>query len=404
MGIAIAAANVTMETEVRSAGFAIDDQAPVAMGRADAFAAQADDPSALHYNPAGIGQLSGSQASLGPVLIVPSMSFDSDVTGRSTESKSSPFLQPAIFLTQEVSPAVHAGIGITVPFGLSTDWPKDWEGRYVATFSEISFLQINPNVAWSPSDNIHLAAGISAVRAGVTLKRRLESPPPAPDGDLKMDADSYGFGYNLAMLTRLPFDFQAGISFRSPIRIRFDGDADFSFPDPSMNFSTGADSTLRLPPTVVVGMANQTLSETTIEVDVQWTGWSTIRALKIDFDSPAVPDSDIPKDWKNSMTYKFGVEHRFDPFAVRAGYSLDITPVPSKTLDPTLPDSTRDSFSTGASVAFGKARIDFAYVLVLFRDRNADTQLPTGGTPFDQNGTYSATVHDIGVSLVYVLN
>ena len=48
-----------------SAGFALMQQGTGPMGQGNAFVAQADDPSALFFNPAGISQLEGSQAYLG---------------------------------------------------------------------------------------------------------------------------------------------------------------------------------------------------------------------------------------------------------------------------------------------------------------------------------------------------
>ena len=53
------------------------------MGQGCAFTAQADDPSALHYNPAGMTQLQGVQASVGTNLVGGSVSYTSP-TGATT--------------------------------------------------------------------------------------------------------------------------------------------------------------------------------------------------------------------------------------------------------------------------------------------------------------------------------
>lgn len=52
------------------AGFKISEQGAKAMGMGNAFSAQADDPSALYYNPAGIAFLPGIQISLGALAIM----------------------------------------------------------------------------------------------------------------------------------------------------------------------------------------------------------------------------------------------------------------------------------------------------------------------------------------------
>src|SRR5688500_8117425 len=57
------------------ASFRIMDQGAAAAGQSDAFTAQADDPSAVHYNPAGMMQLRRVQTYLGTNLIGGSTSF-----------------------------------------------------------------------------------------------------------------------------------------------------------------------------------------------------------------------------------------------------------------------------------------------------------------------------------------
>src|SRR2546429_2735972 len=53
----------------QATGFRIVDQSASATGQASAFTAQADDASAVYYNPAGMTQLRRVQVSLGTLLI-----------------------------------------------------------------------------------------------------------------------------------------------------------------------------------------------------------------------------------------------------------------------------------------------------------------------------------------------
>src|SRR2546422_9728607 len=61
----------------QATGFRIVDQSASATGQASAFTAQADDASAVYYNPAGMTQLRRVQVSLGTLLIGGSTSFTS---------------------------------------------------------------------------------------------------------------------------------------------------------------------------------------------------------------------------------------------------------------------------------------------------------------------------------------
>ena len=84
-------------------GFYNSDHGSKAVAMAGAFAAQADDPSAVFYNPAGIMQLDGSQAMVGLTVITMSSSFESDgnavmgtVAGQTTHPRDHTWLGPPL--------------------------------------------------------------------------------------------------------------------------------------------------------------------------------------------------------------------------------------------------------------------------------------------------------------------
>src|SRR6476469_7406170 len=66
-----------------ASGFLIGPQSASAAGQANAFTAQADDASAIHYNPAGMTQLRGLQLSGGTNLAGGHISYQ-DALGNTT--------------------------------------------------------------------------------------------------------------------------------------------------------------------------------------------------------------------------------------------------------------------------------------------------------------------------------
>src|SRR5262245_21452756 len=56
-------------TALEAVGFRLPNQDPEGIARGNAFAATADNPSAIYYNPAGITQLEGQQIRAGLYLI-----------------------------------------------------------------------------------------------------------------------------------------------------------------------------------------------------------------------------------------------------------------------------------------------------------------------------------------------
>src|SRR5215469_15845141 len=70
-------------------GFRLPNQDPEAISRGNAFAATADNASAIYYNPAGITQLEGIQAQAGIYLISADTSYTSP-TGVKAETDTTP--------------------------------------------------------------------------------------------------------------------------------------------------------------------------------------------------------------------------------------------------------------------------------------------------------------------------
>ncbi len=56
---------IMLSTSAYGAGFELHEQGAKAVAMGTAFLVQADDPSAVFYNPAGITQLEGNQVSIG---------------------------------------------------------------------------------------------------------------------------------------------------------------------------------------------------------------------------------------------------------------------------------------------------------------------------------------------------
>jgi len=389
------------DSTVYAGAFGLDEQGAAAMGRANAFAAQADDTTALFYNPAGIGQLHGTQISLGTTFIAPSTTLKNTSSDVTTDTTAALFYPGTLYIVHEIRHDLHAGLGVFTPFGLSTEWPSDWEGRYATTFSEINTYYFNPGITWSPRPQFHVAAGISYVPSSVTLRNKLDlTSLSLPDGESEVTADGDGWGYNVAALASLPGQTSLGVSFRSSVKIDYTGQAT-SEPSALLGPPQAIHSSLTLPPILTIGLANQALEAVTLEVDLQWVGWSTIQSIDIDFDDPALTDVPTTKNWTDSYSLRFGAEHSHGPITLRAGYAYDMTPVPSDTIEPSLPDSDKHTFALGGGYRFGNATIDVAYMFIRSNDRTVNNIVTTATTPFAQQGSYSTHTHEVGIGVSY---
>jgi len=388
--------------KVFGAGFSVYEQGAAAMGQGDAFAARADNPSAIFYNPAGIVQLEGTQASFGGTAIIVESEFRSNATGITTDMFQQITFPPYFYLTHPTSKKTSIGFGVFAPFGLKTDWPENWEISRFSYRSSVETLYINPTVAWRPHEKVLLGFGIDYVRGKAELRRKVLDPFLGPNHDLNIhSAEGDGWGYNFGSLFLLSERTSLGASFRSQVRIDFEGRAESSFP----GFVNGAAFTnLTMPPIAVVGLSHYVFPHFAIEVDVQWTGWSTIQSLDLSFENSAF-DTSIPRNWNDVFAIHLGGEYWFNEvLALRAGYTFDETPIPDSTIDPILQDATRDIFSFGIGYITGFLTTDLAYDVFFLRDRDANNVLPAALLPVTQNGTYETIGHLISLSFTFIFN
>jgi long-chain fatty acid transport protein len=201
-----------------------------------------------------------------------------------------------------------------------------------------------------------------------------------------------------------------GFSYRSAVDIEYKGDANFTVPSGfgiEPFFPDGdAETEITMPAILEVGWTNRSVQDLTVSLDLQWIGWSSFDELNIDFENntPAVGDSNNPRDWKNTLAIRLGAEYqtRQPGVTLRAGYAYDPTPVPDKTVDTLLPDSDRHDVSVGLGYKSGPFSLDLAYMAILFVDRDVDNSLPLNAAQsYNQKGTYEGFAHIIAIGLNY---
>src|SRR5437899_9898305 len=110
-------------------GSRIPNQDAEAIARGNAFAATANNPSALYYNPAGISQLHGTQIQVGLLSYLGITSdYRNQQTGTSARTDYEVVPVPQLYATYNPVDSklpLSYGLGIYAPFGLGLHWPED---------------------------------------------------------------------------------------------------------------------------------------------------------------------------------------------------------------------------------------------------------------------------------------
>jgi long-chain fatty acid transport protein len=160
-------------------GFRIPNQDAAAIARGNAFVATADNPSAIYYNPAGITQLEGHQAQIGVLNYLGINTFYDAPNGTDTRSDFEVLPIPQIhytFTPQDSS--LSYGLGVYAPFGLGVKWPEDSGFRSIAVESRLTYITINPVIAWKVHPTLSIAVGPR--RPTSTIRRSLSSRAECP--------------------------------------------------------------------------------------------------------------------------------------------------------------------------------------------------------------------------------
>jgi long-chain fatty acid transport protein len=402
-------------TGSQGAGFALVQQGTAAMAQGNAFVAEADDPSAIFYNPAGLNQIKRPQVYMGTFLNYPTREFKGS-GGADSETRPRLYHTGTFYLVYPAHERVALGLGYFSPFGLGTDWPADWAGRYITTFSKLKTYVLNPVISLKLTDNLSVAGGVNFIYSDVQLRRKFPIiPRPLLDGKSDLEGSGTGIGANFGLLYEPLKGLKFGVAYRSHIEVDHNGRLVMSFPAFLRGIQPRAvegSAKLVYPPSVTFGVSVSRFQPFTFNMDATWTGWSTYKNLEVKLRQPILvngrPATSLvtEKNWHDAWALRFGIGYQLkENMKIRAGYTFDMTPVPNSTLEPQVPDSNRHIFAVGNELKVWRLTLAFAYNFILNESRNKDNLFAINGVPLPEpaqvNGTYRSHTHSVGLSTTF---
>jgi long-chain fatty acid transport protein len=425
-----------------AAGFRLPEAGAKAMGMGFAFTAQADDPSAIYFNPAGLTQLKGNNLKLGVTYVKENggtFSGTTPLTGGAQVSetqKDLDFYIPNFFYANSNPSTGFAwGVGVYAPFGLG----QEYQDRNTSIFRnqitkiDLQTIVVNPTVAFKINDALSVGAGIDFLYGMAELQKTgVVFLGPAVGNlnlyNLDLEGDGTAWGYNFGLLLTPSKEVKIGFNYRSPFHLKIkEGDVDIAninstvpfVPNPvpppaaltaaqvfgGTSYATKGSTTIEIPATATLGVS-YTKNRLTVEVDADMTFWSSYKSLNIDIqnNNPLLPDSFTQKNWTNEVALYVGGEYRVtDPLALRLGFRYDPTPVPAATMGPELPDADKMYYCAGAGYKLSNWIFDISYMYVDKQDRTVNNQTtpppPSVGSGF--NGTWTGDAHLVSLDVGY---
>jgi len=361
------------------AGYYLPNQDAFATARGNAFVATADSAAAVHYNPAGMTQLTSPQFQAGLYSIV--LGNETNAGGGRSKAKSEFQAAPHLYYAQPYNESWSFGFGLNSPFGLGTDWGRDTPFSPVITEARLLYASATPAVAYKINDQLSIGASFSANYADLLLEQQVFG---VPGSHFRFEGDDIGYSgavgvrwqpceqhaFGLVYSTKSEFDLKGKT--RSSIGV-LEGNAKLDFMTPAR---------------VAAGYSYRPAPGWNIEANIEWLNWDELNTLNLQSD--VAGNIAVPFEWESSFIYELGVSYKWENgYIIAGGYDYNESSQPDANFNPGVSDADRHWLNFG----FGKETENRAWMLTYqfgFADRTVNNAV---GVNSLANGKYESRHH-----------
>ena len=330
----IALALLALPAAASAQAFGLNEIGACALGRGFAVTgAPCDDASSIYWNPGAMPSKSGLSFYGGAAIIALKGDFTRDSSFKRYESNAPTADVPNVFLNYRTG-KYALGVGVYVPYGLTSQWSDDFPGRFLAKKASLQTIYVQPNFAYQFTDNWSIGGGpvighstvelIQAIDlssqvtpAGVTFGQ-LGIPKYTEFGRATLKGSAMAYGFDVGLHGKFSKDWQVGLRALSQVSFSYD-DADATFAQTPTGLDirgrpirscfpagtpvdalvagqftgTGAltaqkvKTKIRHPAQIQVGLGYTGIENTTLSLDYAYVGWKSFNNLSVDFQGPA---------------------------------------------------------------------------------------------------------------------
>ena len=325
---------MALALDASAVGFRLPNQDPEAIARGNAFAATADNPSAIYYNPAGITQLEGQQFRVGMYFISADTHYKSP-GGATAETRTDFQPVPQMYYVRSLKELpLSFGLGVYAPYGLGLDWGSTPPFRNLAASGKLLYATINPVIAWKIDPTLSIAIGPTINYSKAVFKRGIGLAP----GDLfKYQGEGSDYGFNAGLRWQPSDQWAFGVNYRSPTTINYNGRSATS-PTPPFPSPRETHAAIHFPQFAAVGVSYRPTENWNFEVNVDWTDWDNVN--RIVFHGTAGGDQVFPLNFRSGLMYEFGITRQLGHgYFISTGYIYSENSSPDRNFNPIIPDS-----------------------------------------------------------------
>ncbi|HVX38503.1 MAG TPA: outer membrane protein transport protein [Gemmatimonadaceae bacterium] len=382
--------------------FGLNEIGSCAIGRGFATTASpCRDPSTIYWNSAAAASLPGWNVSLGAAVIAIKGRFKQDSTGAVFDADEPTKTIPNFFLNYHAPSSKAAwGIGVYVPYGLTSQWRPDFPGRFEAEKAALATIYVQPNFAWQLTDKWSIGGGPIWGHSTVELIQALDLSEQGTGipgvsfaslgiasgtqfGIARLKGSASAFGAQIAVNGHPTPNWNVGVRFLTPLDFKYDN-ADATFTQtptglviggtvqPPFSAGTPIDSLvapqfrtggalvaqkvsthINHPAQLQAGLSYSGYKDWLLEADYAWVGWKQFNVLPVNFKGSA-PSRVLIEDYNNSSAIRLGAEYTIptDGWKLRAGFAGVASAAPPETVTPLLPEQDRAYVTAGVGIPF----------------------------------------------------
>jgi len=385
-----------------AAGFQLKEQS--AEGQGNSFAgstAKAYDASTIFFNPAGMSELEGHKLQANFAGIAPDAPYNHEtLTGVTNtlqdgnENGGRKAIVPSIYAVYDLNENVKLGLSVNTPFGLSTEYDRNWAGAEYNLLSQIETITATPSVSYKINDQFSVGGGIQMQYLSGRLTR--QASPLAANSLVDLSADDFAYGGVLGALYKYSDKGRIGINYRSQVQHKLEGSVEITGAGAG-NADYNAHADLTTPDVVSLGWYHELNDTWSVMSDIAWTNWSVFDKLDVVRESTGATTSTTEYHWDDTMFYSFGVNYQYDEqVKLQTGVAYDEGAASDEYRTAGIPDTNRYWFSVGAEYkATDMLTWNAGYSYLYGED--AKVNETTKNSSF--SGTFEPSVHILSVGL-----
>ncbi|MFU9136761.1 long-chain fatty acid transporter FadL [Erwinia tasmaniensis] len=372
----LAVAVALISSNVSAAGFQLNEFSAIGLGRAySGEGAMGDTAASASRNPATMALMDRPLFSVGAVFIDPDVSVDGNSpTGRSLNANNIAPTQwvPNIHYVQPINDSWWLGASATSNYGLATEYNSDYTAGPYAGKTDLQTVNLNLSTAYRLNEHFSFGVGFDAVYARAKIERYAGETGsalglPADTQITRLKGNEWGYGWNAGILYEVDKDNRFGFTYRSEVKVDFDGDYKSSVPgylnpiNQALNlglpYGTNGNTipgslSLDLPEMWEVSGYHKVAPQWAVHYSLAYTSWSQFQQLKATGNGGQTL---FYKDegFKDAYRIALGTSYFYDEnWTFRTGIAFDDSPVPADKRSISIPDQDRLWLSAGASYAF----------------------------------------------------